>query len=305
MPTRFTRRYARIARTLSRLDLMRTSMDEDFGADDLQLVDKDAGRRFLDFYGDEGIRIALERYGFFAKLQQRGYHDFALTTKASAERHTLIVSGSSTEDPERVRLMELLVRREHMVPEPAPGLPALGKGYEALTVDWLVLQHPRGTFSPQRPRLPGQDMPGLGVAEMVLTLLERVVERLELDALIGVPEHFHNAELYVRGMPYFDPWYLGQLRALEGALLVEEGLSLAQAAWAIEWGQVRARDGTRFLWKGHPMIWPRHPELVAYLDDATYASEARRAADAYRFSLDRPAFQASWAREKPALVGWK
>jgi len=305
MRTRYARRYARIAQTLSRVDLMRTSMDDDFAPDDLQLVDKDTGRRFLDFYGDEGLRLGLERYGLFAALQDKGYHDFDLVTRASAERHTLLIYGRPGDGAERVRLLELLVRREHMVPDPAPGLPRLGTGYEALTVDWLVLSHPLGSFSPRRPRLPGQDTPGLGVAEMVLTLLERVVERLDLDVLVGVPEHFHNAELYVRGMPYFDPWYLGQLRALEGALMVEEGLSLAQASWAIEWGHVRNRDGTRFRWKGHPMLWPRHADLESYFAADAYRSEARRSADAHRMSLDRPAFQASWAREKPALVGWK
>lgn len=301
--TRYDRRYARIAKSLSRLDLMRSSMDAEFGPELFRLDDRDASRHFLDFYGDEGLRLALERYGFFAKLESRGYRDFELVTRASDERHTLLVAGRPAPDAERVRLMELLVRREHMVPETAPGLPDLPGAFETLTVDWLVLRNPAGRFTPERPRLPGQDAPGLGIGEMVLALLLRVVERLELDVLVAVPEHFHNAKFYVPEMPFFDPWYLGQLRALEGALMVEEGLSLAQASWAIEWNHVRGPDGTRFRWQGHPMLAPRHPDLVAYLAHARYASEARRAADVCRYTLDRPAFQARWARERPRIVG--
>lgn len=301
--TRYDRRYARIAKSLSHVDLMRSSMDAEFGVDLLRPERRDADRRFLDYYGDEGIRLALERYGVFERLEARGYRDFELVTRATDERHTLLVRGRPAGGGEPVRLLELLVRRERMVPETAPGLPDLPSAFETLTVDWLVLRHPDGHFTPERPRLPGQDAPGLGIGEMVLALLLRVIERLDLDVLVAVPEHFHNAKFYVPEMPFFDPWYLGQLRALEGALMIEEGLSLAQASWAIEWNHVRARDGTRFRWTGHPMLAPRDPDLAAYVAHPRYASEARRAAEVCRYALDRPAFQARWARERPRIVG--
>jgi len=210
---------------------MRSSMDETFAITDLELLDKDAGRRFLDFYGDEGLWTAFRRYGFLDALSRRGWTDLAIETHARAERHTLLLSGRA-ESGEMTRLMDLVVRRDRLRVED------LESSYEVLTVDWLSLRDPSASFTDERMRLPGQDCPGLGVGERVLEMLYRVVDRLDLDGLLTVPEHFHNAVLYARELPYVDPWYQGQLDALNALLFEREGLSFAQAAWAVHWGHV-------------------------------------------------------------------
>jgi hypothetical protein len=80
--TRYARQFRSVARSLSQLELMRSSMDEALGVSDRELLDKDAGRRFLDFYGDQGIRLAIARYGIEGALQRRGYDRFELESRA-------------------------------------------------------------------------------------------------------------------------------------------------------------------------------------------------------------------------------
>ncbi len=296
--TRFERRFRKVARSLSRVELMGSSMDETFALSDRELLDKDAGRRFLDFYGDAGLRVALERYGFFEALTSRGWTDFTLGTWALDERHTLLVDGRPSSGGDRERLLELVVRRDRLCIEP----PAPERSWDVLTVDWLSLRNPIDRFTEARMRLPGQDAPGLGLGELVLELLYRVADRLKLDGLVTVAEYFHNAVLYARELPFADAWYQGQLAALEELLLRKEKLSFAQAAWAMHWGHVLDVDDSVLRWRGEAMVHATEPSLRAYLTSAEHVRVAERTKKSLRYRLARTAFDEQWQRERASLL---
>lgn len=296
--TRYGRRFRKVSRTLSRVELMRSSMDETFALDEQDLLDKDAGRRFLDFYGDEGLRLALERYGFFDALEERGYGDITIETTAHDEQHTLLLDGRPKNGGEPMRLVELAVRRDRLHIDP----PAPSRWWDVLTVDWLSLRNPLGTFTKERMRLPGQSVPGLGVGELVFELLNRVVERLDLDGLVTVAEYFHAAVLYARELPFADPYYKGQLDALCALLFDREKLSFAQAAWAVHWGHVLDVTDSVVRWKGEAMIKPSEEELANYLSSEDYRERAQRAAGGFRYRLARAPFEEKWAKNESALL---
>lgn len=293
--TRFASQFRRVARSLSRVELMRSSMDETFKLDERDLLDKDAGRRFLDYYGDEGLRIALERYGLTAALERRGWDETRLTTHAVDDRHTLLVDG--LQDDEWERLVELVVRRDRLSVE------GIERTFDVLTADWLLLQNPGGSFSERRPRLPGQEHPGLGVGERVLEMLYRTVDRLELGALVTTAEYFHNAVLYSRELKYVDPRYEGQLLALRELLLEREGLSLAQASWAIHWGYVLDVDDSALSWRGEAMARAADEALMAWVTSREHRDQTLHHADSFRYRVHRAAFQEQWDRERGALTG--
>ncbi|MFK7990102.1 MAG: hypothetical protein AB8I08_29050 [Sandaracinaceae bacterium] len=297
--TRFARRFRKVGRTLSRVELMRSSMDETFSLSPESLLDKDGGRRFLDFYGDEGLSKAFERYGLYDALRRRGYSDFHLETWAHDERHTLLIEG--TGEGARHRLLDLVVRRDRLRVDP-PGDAELAQAFDVLTVDWLTLRHPLGGFTEERLRLPGQEVPGLGIGERVMELLYRVVDRLSLGGLLTVAEYLHNAVLYARELPYVDPHYQGQLEALEGLLFEAEGLSFAQATWAMHWGYVIDVDDSVVRWRGEAMVKAVEPALCTYLDDASWRAHADRAEASLRYRLRRTAFDERWARERSSLL---
>lgn len=294
--TRYERRFRRVARSLSRVELMRSSMDEISALTDVELMDADAGRRFLDSYGDEGLQTAFERYGLTAAIARRGWSELVIQTFADADRHTLLVDGH-TADGKRDRLVELVVRRDRLQIED------LDSTWEVLTVDWLTLRDPLRSYSEKRMRLPGQDAPGLGVAERVSEMLYRAVRRLELDGLVNVPDHFHNAVLYSRELPYVDPWYQGHLEALMRLLLGDQKLSFAQAAWALEWGHVHDSEGRVLRWRGEAMLRAMDPPLRAYLASADYAVKVAKSAARAVYRLDRSGFDDRWVRERDSLVG--
>ncbi len=302
--TRYAQKYRRIARKLSRLELMETSMSSFDDLRDLRdpraLMEGSGGRRFLDYYGDGGLRHAFERYGLFDATRERGYDDLDVVTRADDDRHTLWITAGHPALDDRATLVELVVRRDRLVPDEGCGL---DRPFDVLTVDWLTLRHPVARFTSERPRLPGQDAPGLGLGEVVLELLYRATERLRLDALLTVAEHFHNAVLYRRELAFFDDEAGGVCVALEDALLSRECLSLAQASWAIEWGLVRDSSGETYRWRGDAQVRAFTPSLVAFLTSDDHRRAVREHAARTSFALDREAFEARWREEAPVLEG--
>lgn len=62
-------------------------------------------------------------------------------------------------------------------------------------VEWLLLQDPFAAAPPGR-LLPAQRRPGLGVQRLLGTLLTRMAQECDLDALVNRPLYFHNAVMY-------------------------------------------------------------------------------------------------------------
>lgn len=273
---------------------MRSSMDETFPADVRELLDAEAGRRFLDYYGDEGLELAFERYGLTAAIERRGWNDPHVSTVAFDDRHTLFIDAH--DDEEEARLVELVVRRDQLVVE------GLDAELDVLTVDWLLLQNPKGTFSERRMRLPGQDYPGLGVGERVLEMLYITVDRLHLDGLVTTAEHFHNAVLYGREMKFVDPRFEGQFNALEELLLDREGMTLAEASWAMEWGFVLDADDSAVRWHGEAMVRAKERRLVDYVTSREHAKQSEHHAQSFRYRLHRDPFEERWDRERESLL---
>lgn len=299
--TRFARRYRRIGRSLSRVELMRSSMDETFALSQEDLLDRNRGRRFLDYYGDQGLRIALERYGFLDALRARGFEEFTIEAWAHDERHTLLIDARR--DGMEGRLLELVVRRDRLLIAPLEGFDLdITKGFDVLTVDWLSLRDPTRPFTETRLRLPGQDAPGLGVGERVLELLYRIVDRLGLAGLVTVAEYLHNAILYARELPFVDPFYEGQLRALEGLLFAREKLSFAQAAWAMHWGYVVDLDDSVVRHRGEAMVHPSDEVLREYVRSDAYVRHVAKAEASLRYRLRRTAFDERWASMQDSLL---
>jgi hypothetical protein len=294
--TRFERDYRRIARKLGTIQLMAQSMDDSFLPEDLGLsggVEERRGpRRFLDFYGDEGLHVAFEKYGLYRALRDRGYSAIEVQTDADDERHVLRVLGKSDAIVGRQLLIELIVRRDQLVP--GEGSP-IERTHEVLTLDWLTMRDPARAFSASRPPLPGQDAPGLGMGEQILEVLYRVTERLELDALVGIADHFHNAVIYGRELSFLEIEAAARHRALEDALLAREELSLSQAAWALEWALVTDGRGRAIVHQPAAQLRAFSDDLAAHLrDDARRRAVLERAATIELY-LDRVAFDARWA----------
>ncbi|HUO85805.1 MAG TPA: hypothetical protein VM617_00320 [Thermoanaerobaculia bacterium] len=289
-------RYRRIARTLlpeeltgdRRREERRTADGEPAGESAGERAGKPAGadwslseedvlgplagtrnRRFLGYYTAEGVELALERTGLFERLRQLGFTQPTLDLELDHPAgETVRVYGDAEK---RELLIELRAHRDR----------AAIPGFETLTVEWLLLQSPRATFSRDRAPLPGQQHPGLGLLQEVISMLVLICDRLHLDGIHFVPSHYHLAAQSRRFLHFVDPAAEGRFRAVHAAVA---DLSLGDATRAVAAGRVIDEEtGEPFRLVPEAMVLPVADELRRRLESADY--ESRAAAEATRHRL--------------------
>jgi len=289
-------KFWRIARRLQKEQLQKTS-EKSYEFSDRDLFELDIGRRgggfFLGFYSKEGIILALEKYGVFSLLKQKGYPD--------------IYTDINTQDPYKHRIafyrkakskknliIEMVLRKDFFELNMPFTCKYNGQKFAALVIDWLLFQNIEQDFTLDRPRLPGQRFPGLGLSGVVLELLLIICWRLNLDGIINVPEHYHNAYLYAKMFRYLDPKIEAKLIALQKTF---KKMPLAKLTWGIEWNCVRDLNTNQpLVWFAQEQILPMHKELQKIFKSNEYKNSVQKHISDYRFRFDEDKFAA--CREK-------
>src|SRR5262249_25665047 len=238
--------YRALARLLSPAELSGEGADEqredDWGLSEEDLAGLQGGlpeTRFLGYYTAHGVELVLETMGIFDRLRDLGYaHPRRELDLDRPGEHTVRIGGGR----HRELLGELRARRDRQL------LP----GFELLAVEWLLLQNPRARFTPERPPLPGQRHPGLGMLRDVVALLVQVCHRLHLDGVTYTTSHFHLASQSSKYLRFREPRDAATFDALAEALA---GRSLVEASLLVERGLVvDAASGEPFRWRPMAMV---------------------------------------------------
>lgn len=245
---------------------------------------------FLGYYSPDGIKYALEKYGFYRELKKRGYDNVLTAIDTQDPYKQRIAVYWERKDQEHL-LGELVVKRKHVtVYTPFPSL-IHGRNFEVVAVEWLCMQNPRGQFPPDKPRLPGQRYPGLGMGDMVMEMLILMSARLRTAGLLNVPEHFHNAQMYSPQFRYLDPLYEAKRQAIERDLLSR--YPIATVSWAIDLNCVTENDKP-FEWFVAEQIIPLDRDLKDYFRSREYRRYVETSSGKYRYRLD----EAKWDEKK-------
>ncbi|MBL8617860.1 MAG: histone deacetylase [Deltaproteobacteria bacterium] len=227
-------------------------------ADLPELLGPAAGpQRLLGLYSPQGLELALCRYGLLGAARRLGYHRFRVELDAASagERLRLLAQGQGRGEAEHL-LVELVVER-------VDGLrlhPELGG--VLLFIHWLTLRHPLAAFAAGRPALPGQEVPGLGLAREASELLLRMARRLGLSGVALRPAWLHVAVAARGGMRFVDAPRQGRFLALQDLIA---GLPLAEASRRVQAGGVWL-DGRPYTWEADVMVSlaaDREPEQAA------------------------------------------
>lgn len=269
--------YRRMARALSPADLQGARSDDDWSLSYEDLAGSLGGSaqesRLAGFYTRQGVELALERYGFLAKLRQLGFQPAISFELDHPGGQTVRIHGDAAR---RELIMELRLRRDRRT------LP----GSELLFVEWLLLQNPRSPFSPSRPALPGQRAPGLGLLRDVMSLLVMICERLGFAAVGFVPSHYHLAAQSHDLLRFVDPSAEARYRAFATALA---NLPLGEASRAAGDGRVVDEvTGQPVRWAGTPMVLPVLAALRDQLGGDAYLEEVARLSAGMRYRLVGP-----------------
>ncbi|HXT23024.1 MAG TPA: histone deacetylase [Thermoanaerobaculia bacterium] len=257
-------RYRSIARLLTHAELSGEENErggDPGGADTWGLTAEDlvgsleespADSRLLGYYTPHGVELVLESSGIFDRLRDLGYEQPALDFDLShTGGHMVRVWGGRDR---RDLLGEIRMRRDRQV----------FPGFELLAIEWLLLQNPRAVFTAERPPLPGQRHPGLGMLRDVIALLVQVCHRLHLDGITYTPSHFHLASQSTKYLRFREPRDAAAFDAMKAAVA---GLPLGEATRRIEAGEViDPATGAPFRWQPTPMVLVVSERFATALD---------------------------------------
>ncbi|HZL97765.1 MAG TPA: hypothetical protein VFB91_03550 [Terriglobales bacterium] len=261
------------------------------------LTGENPENRLFGRYSPGELRERLDASGLLAGLADRGYPDPVLRLSCAdpSEQRICLYAGEETRDR---LLFEVRLQLAPFHPRRPIGPFTEESSFRMLVIHWLVLSSPDGSFTVDRPRLPGQEKPGLGLLNPTIALLKAFSRELSVDGVLDIPDHFHTALFYSRAFRYLDPEAEGRFQAIARDL---SGVPLALASDAIREGCLVDRT------TGAPMPWPVAEQVMAargplrrFLRSPSYREARNRASadchvivnwDLYRKNLalrDRP-----------------
>ena len=153
---------------------------------------------------------------------------------------------------------------------------------DVIALEWLLLQNPRQPFSERRPRLPGQQHPGLGLLREFMGWLVAVCETHGLDGVFFVAAHYHIAVQSRRLVCPLRPADEARVREMTRAL---GGLSLPEAAAAVHAGRLLDAEGRAAHWDPIATVLPVSERLRALVSGPEYEAAVQREAEAASLRL--------------------
>ena len=266
------RRFRRLGRDLRFAESVDDGLPFTLSEEDLTALAPGGRRssRFLGYFARHGLELLLERSGVLAQLRARGFRTLRVELDGrDGEGQTLRILS---EDEGDQVLVELRAQRSR----------SAVAGMEVIAVEWLLLQNPREAFSERRPRLPGQQHPGLGLLRDFMGWLVVVCETHGLDGVFFVAAHYHIAMQSRRLVRPVRPGDEARLRALAAAL---EGIPLPDATVAVEAGRVLDALGRQVVWEPVTTVLPVSERLRALVSSPGYEEAAARESARLAFRL--------------------
>ena len=261
-----------------------------------ELVGENPENRLFGRFDAAEIRERLAAAGLLSGMAERGYPDPSLSLACAdpADQRICLFAGGETS---RDRLLfEARMQLAPFHPRHPIGPFTEESSFRMLVIHWLILSNPDASFTVDRPRLPGQERPGLGLLDEALSLLSSFSRELAVDGVLDVPDHFHTALFYSRAFRYLDPAAEGRFQAIARDLA---GVPLALASDAIREGCLVDRS------TGVPMEWPVAEQVMAvrgalrrYLRSPSYREARDRALAAIRVVVNWDLYREKIASRK-------
>ncbi|HEY2386516.1 MAG TPA: hypothetical protein VGK30_06115 [Candidatus Binatia bacterium] len=264
-------------------------------------TDIDEGRPMtlvLGRYDAAAIRARLAEAGVLRAIEGRGFTalEVAIETVAGTVPHVRLYG---TKDAGRHLLLDAILLETMIAPSSfAKRRFAVEEPMKLLVVHWLREEDPTAAFSPERPPLPVQRHPGLGILRRAFAVIVAMARELGKDGVASVPKLYHDAVIFYRSrlFLFFDPGEQGRFEALTRDLA---GLALGDASLALIGGCVRDATNRVVCWQPGLLVLPLSPALTAYFHTEDYTAEAARTAAASTFCHDPDGL----ARTRAMLAG--
>ncbi|MGC8685701.1 MAG: hypothetical protein ACP5JP_09190 [bacterium] len=254
-----------------------------------QLNEKKGYSLYLGVFTRKEVERILRKSLVLQKIYEKGFTSLLLDINTDDPHKHILRVYFDKKDKSHL-LVEIILSESIFKPK-IKYLTSFNYGsYNMIVIEWLILQNPLAVFTKERPQLPDQQYPGLGIARQVANMLIKVANYLKKDGILNFPQYYHNAVIYSELFKFYNPYMQGILKALERSL---SKYSLADASYAVSMDCVKnLKDGDIFKWKAEELILPLSPELKQYFESKEYKTIFTNTMNEYSFEIDWALYRA-------------
>jgi len=186
---------------------------------------------FLGRFTQEEMFGLLKKTKMIDYLQKKGFDDFRITIDNDDSGVSYLKLYSGGISPEDL-LVDLRLSENKFLPDKKYfPLDISIPTYDMIWIEWLTVQNPRKNFdSHDKPQLPGQIKPGLGLLNYCLNMMYAVGREVTKDGFMDIPDHMHGAIMYSRSFKFFNPRHEAILHAILRDL---KHYSLSDITWGM------------------------------------------------------------------------
>jgi len=238
----------------------------------------------LDRYDGPALRGLFEEAGVLAALARKGFTQLEVRVEVAGRAlpHALLFGSKNAQ---RCLLLDACVGQAVVRPAyfAARGY-AMGRPVDVAVVHWLREEDPTAGFCADRPALPLQEHPGLGILRSTFRVITRIAAELQKDGVVSVPKFFHDAVIFYRSrlFLFLDGAEQGRFEALLRDLTE---LRLGDASLALAAGRVSGGDGAVVVWTPGYQVFPISALLTAYFHSPEYAAQVAATLERSRFAV--------------------
>ena len=190
---------------------------------------------FLNRYDADEMMKLLDTIGLIDHLMNKGIKDFDLEIDIDETMINYFRLYYKKKSPDNL-LLDLRVSESKFTPKKE----LLEMGFEQLTYDmviieWLSAQNPLSKFDNNKPQLPGQKKPGLGILKYCFDMMYHVAKEVIKDGFLDIPDHMHGAIMYSKKFKFFNPIHEAILKAIKRDL---GDYSMLDVSWGMLTGTV-------------------------------------------------------------------
>jgi hypothetical protein len=252
-----------------------------------QLTEKKGSILFLGRYTLEEVIAVLKKRDFIQYAEEKGLLPliYELDSKEYPTQRFQIYFKRKEPD---FLLVDLKIREGKMQIKKSFSFFLFRKEYDFLIIEWLTLQNPLAKFTSQKPRLPGQIFPGLGLARKAFEVFIYLARLMRKDGILVYPWYFHNAVIYSEYFYFFNPYKQGEILAIRKNF---PNMNLSDLAWIVHLGCLHYKKSKKiYEWFAEEQIHPLKHELKKYFKSKNYNRTVRKVEKKLQFYIDWECF---------------
>ena len=184
---------------------------------------------FLRNFSADDLYEIMKRVNLVAHLEAGGFNDLRLEIDVDDSHVHYLRLYYRNVDPDSI-LLDLRLSESRFAPDKKFFDDQSYHVFDMIVIEWLSAQNPFNKFNGDKPQLPGQKRPGLGILNYCFEMMYIVAREIIKDGFLDIPDHMHGAIMYAKKFKFFDPAHEGILRAIMRDL---SKYSLADISWGI------------------------------------------------------------------------